>query len=463
MPFRTLDEAKDVQGKTALVRVDFNVPMADSGIGKVVSDDTRLRAAIPTIRKLMGKGAKVVLLSHFDRPKGKRVASMSLKPVVGPLAALLGQDVAFADDCVGPSAKSAIAAIRGRNQASVGLTEPYVFSPLWGAWFGSEYVIANGVLTSHAAALVRQAAPAARLITDTLTGLDAAMDVVQTRLWADFSTDAPRRVGHAVRHDAQCSGASVDGCLPPAAYQAPLTAVTDAQQAGGVTTPAVVAQRSTAAPVISRAPGLPHHMGNLCERRPRVRRVRLPLQRRCRACGGRRLRRLHPRGDGACLYAECLRRGGVGGPPGAKVRHPGGARGGPTAADAIAAGNGRAARQPCHCGGPLHKHPICAGGRQQHVRGGRERDDRLRAGWVTRCDATVCVGIPGGPCVNTRLLCYFNALGIYERKLRASHHLNFRPRDPPTFSRPSSGWPVCVVVHQLSTQRALSARLQNRV
>ncbi len=111
MPFRTLDEAKDVQGKTALVRVDFNVPMADSGIGKVVSDDTRLRAAIPTIRKLMGKGAKVVLLSHFDRPKGKRVASMSLKPVVGPLAALLGQDVAFADDCVGPSAKSAIAAL----------------------------------------------------------------------------------------------------------------------------------------------------------------------------------------------------------------------------------------------------------------------------------------------------------------------------------------------------------------
>jgi phosphoglycerate kinase len=111
MDFRTLDQAGDIAGKTALVRVDFNVPMADSGLGRVVSDDTRLRAAMPTIRKLMGKGAKTVLLAHFDRPKGKRVAEMSLKPVVRPLAALLGKDVAFAEDCVGPLAKAAIAAM----------------------------------------------------------------------------------------------------------------------------------------------------------------------------------------------------------------------------------------------------------------------------------------------------------------------------------------------------------------
>jgi phosphoglycerate kinase len=112
MDFRTLDQAGDIAGKTALVRVDFNVPMADSGLGKVVSDDTRLRSALPTIRKLMGKGAKVVLLAHFDRPKGKRVPEMSLKPVVRPLSALLGKDVAFADDCVGPKAKAAIEALQ---------------------------------------------------------------------------------------------------------------------------------------------------------------------------------------------------------------------------------------------------------------------------------------------------------------------------------------------------------------
>jgi phosphoglycerate kinase len=94
MAFKTLDQAGDLTGKRALVRVDFNVPMAD---GKV-SDDTRLRAALPTIRALSAKGAKVVLLAHFDRPKGKRVAEMSLEPVVGPLSELLQRPVAFADD-----------------------------------------------------------------------------------------------------------------------------------------------------------------------------------------------------------------------------------------------------------------------------------------------------------------------------------------------------------------------------
>ncbi len=106
MGFRRLADA-DVKGKRALVRVDFNVPMAE---GKV-SDDTRLRSALPTIRALSWKGAKVVLLAHFDRPKGKRVPEMSLKPVVEPLAKLLGAKVAFADDCVGDGAKAAIDAL----------------------------------------------------------------------------------------------------------------------------------------------------------------------------------------------------------------------------------------------------------------------------------------------------------------------------------------------------------------
>lgn len=105
MSFRRIADAPS--GKAALVRVDFNVPMAD---GKV-SDDTRLRAALPTIKALQAKGCRIALLAHFDRPKGKRVPSMSLAPVVGPLADLLGAPVAFAEDCVGEAAAKAIEAL----------------------------------------------------------------------------------------------------------------------------------------------------------------------------------------------------------------------------------------------------------------------------------------------------------------------------------------------------------------
>ena len=105
MTFRTLDDAKDLASKTALVRVDFNVPMED---GKV-SDDTRLRSALPTIERLRDAGAKVALLAHFDRPKGQRVPEMSLQPVVDDLERLLGAPVRFADDCVGEAAQTAIA------------------------------------------------------------------------------------------------------------------------------------------------------------------------------------------------------------------------------------------------------------------------------------------------------------------------------------------------------------------
>ena len=105
MTFRTLDDAPSLAGKTALVRVDFNVPME----GGKVTEDTRLRVAIPTIEKLRDAGAKVALLAHFDRPKGQRVPSMSLKPVVDDLERLLGAPVRFAEDCVGNEAKAMIA------------------------------------------------------------------------------------------------------------------------------------------------------------------------------------------------------------------------------------------------------------------------------------------------------------------------------------------------------------------
>jgi phosphoglycerate kinase len=104
--FRRLVDAP-AKGKRALVRVDFNVPMQDGR----VSDDTRLRAALPTIEALRKQGAKVILLAHFDRPKGKRVPSMSLAPVAPALTEILGAPVAFADDCVGEAAAAAIAAL----------------------------------------------------------------------------------------------------------------------------------------------------------------------------------------------------------------------------------------------------------------------------------------------------------------------------------------------------------------
>jgi len=105
MTFRTLDDVPSLAGQTALVRVDFNVPME----GGKVTDDTRLRVALPTIQRLRDAGARVALLAHFDRPKGKVVPSMSLQPVVDDLERLLGAPVRFAEDCVGDEARAAIA------------------------------------------------------------------------------------------------------------------------------------------------------------------------------------------------------------------------------------------------------------------------------------------------------------------------------------------------------------------
>src|SRR5579872_5046964 len=107
MDFNTLDDLQ-VRGRRVLVRADLNVPVAD---GKV-TDATRIERQAPTIRELAEEGAKVIILSHFDRPKGKVVPSMSLKPIVAPLAKAIGRDVAFADDCVGEKAEAAVAALK---------------------------------------------------------------------------------------------------------------------------------------------------------------------------------------------------------------------------------------------------------------------------------------------------------------------------------------------------------------
>ncbi len=105
--FKTIDDL-DLAGKRVLVRVDFNVPTE----GGKVSDATRLERALPTVRDLVEKGAKVALLSHFGRPKGKRVGEMSLAPVAEAFATLLGAPVAFASDCIGPEAERVIGALR---------------------------------------------------------------------------------------------------------------------------------------------------------------------------------------------------------------------------------------------------------------------------------------------------------------------------------------------------------------
>jgi phosphoglycerate kinase len=100
-------EDLNTAGKRVIVRVDFNVPLKD---GKVESDK-RLKESLPTIEYLRKKGAKVILMSHLGRPDGKRVADMSLRPVADALAGLLGAPVAFAEDCVGPAAEQAVAAL----------------------------------------------------------------------------------------------------------------------------------------------------------------------------------------------------------------------------------------------------------------------------------------------------------------------------------------------------------------
>jgi phosphoglycerate kinase len=106
MAFRTLDQLS-AAGKRVLLRADLNVPMQDGR----VSDLTRLERLTPTIRELAAAGAKVIVLSHFDRPKGKRVPEMSLRPVAAALGDVLGRPVGFADDCIGPAAEQAVAAM----------------------------------------------------------------------------------------------------------------------------------------------------------------------------------------------------------------------------------------------------------------------------------------------------------------------------------------------------------------
>ncbi len=117
MSFKTLDDLpSDLAGKRVLVRVDLNVPMQDGA----VSDATRLRAALPTILELADRGAIVLLLSHFGRPKGQRRPDMSTALLVKPLTDLTGRSVRFIEDCAGPDAERAVTTM---TPGSIGVLE----------------------------------------------------------------------------------------------------------------------------------------------------------------------------------------------------------------------------------------------------------------------------------------------------------------------------------------------------
>ena len=101
-----------LRGKRVFTRVDYNVPMEESGGTMVINDNTRIRATLPTLQALRDQGARIILAAHLGRPKGERVPSMSLRPVAEQLAELTGQPVAFAEDCVGDAATDAASQLK---------------------------------------------------------------------------------------------------------------------------------------------------------------------------------------------------------------------------------------------------------------------------------------------------------------------------------------------------------------
>ena len=119
---KTIDSLGELRGKRVLVRADLNVPLD----GTTITDDGRIRAALPTLTRLVEAGARVVVISHLGRPKGAPEEKYSLRPVVGRLGELLGQEVAFATDTVGSSAQEVVA---GLEDGRVAVLENLRFNP----------------------------------------------------------------------------------------------------------------------------------------------------------------------------------------------------------------------------------------------------------------------------------------------------------------------------------------------
>src|SRR4051795_1931571 len=119
---KTIEDLGDLRGKRVLVRSDFNVPLD----GTTITDDGRVRAALPTLQALLAAGARVVVMAHLGRPKGAPEDRYSLRPVATRLSELLGRDVAFATDTVGDSAHEVV---DGLDDGDVALLENVRFNP----------------------------------------------------------------------------------------------------------------------------------------------------------------------------------------------------------------------------------------------------------------------------------------------------------------------------------------------
>ncbi|MBC6440480.1 MAG: phosphoglycerate kinase [Rhodospirillales bacterium] len=169
--FRTLDDLPDVAGRRVLVRLDLNVPMADDE----VTDTTRIERAMPTVRELSAAGARVVILCHFGRPKGKVVPEMSLAPVARAVSETVDRPVAFAADSTGPEASATVAAL---GDGDVAMLENLRFDP---GEEGNDAGFADA-LAAHGDLYVNDAFSAAHRAHASVVGLPARLPSAAGRL-----------------------------------------------------------------------------------------------------------------------------------------------------------------------------------------------------------------------------------------------------------------------------------------
>ncbi|MFA4846424.1 MAG: phosphoglycerate kinase [Patescibacteria group bacterium] len=189
--FQTIDDLR-LSGKIVLLRADLNVPMKDGR----VSDATRLERLVPTLRDLQKAGAKIAILSHFGRPKGKRDAQFSLRPVAAELSNILKEPVAFADDCIGEPAQKAIAALQNGQIAVLENTRFYAEEEAGDLAFAQKIAALGDVFINDAFSAAHRAhatttglaallpAAAGRLMQEELTALSKALEKPEKPLLA---------------------------------------------------------------------------------------------------------------------------------------------------------------------------------------------------------------------------------------------------------------------------------------
>ncbi len=189
--FKTIDDM-DLDGKVVLTRVDINVPVKDG----LVTDSTRIDKIVPTVKDIQARGGIPVLLAHFDRPKGTRVDSMSLRQILPALEAALGQPVAFADDCIGGPAKRVVADLKAGDVALMENTRFHAgeesndqtfaasLAALGGAYVNDAFSAAHRAHASTEGLARLLPAGAGRLMEAELKALDAALGTPQRPVMA---------------------------------------------------------------------------------------------------------------------------------------------------------------------------------------------------------------------------------------------------------------------------------------